>query len=367
MMTRTIRFGILAALSATTVTAAACGGRSNAEAAPAENPAVTVPPENVVAIDSVTLRSGPSISGDLTAERSATIRAEVGGSVTSVRVEEGQPVKAGQVLGTLDESVIAEQVRSAKSALTSAENAAIVARREAERTKRLLAGGAVAERDVELADRALWAAEAQLESARAAAAAAEKQWQKTRLTAPFSGVVSRRQVSVGDVMTVGNEMFTVVDPRSMQLEASVPVSALGTIKVGSTVDFDVSGYEGQRFQGTVKRVSPAVDPGTRQVRIVVNIPNAGSLVAGLFAKGRVVTEERKTVAVPITAVDLRGATPTARRIKDGKVEMVAVQLGLRDEVGALIEVTGGLARGDTVLTGGAMSVAAGTPVLVRKE
>jgi RND family efflux transporter MFP subunit len=172
---------------------------------------------------------------------------------------------------------------------------------------------------------------------------------------------------VGDVMTVGNEMFTVVDPRSMQLEASVPVSALGTIKVGSTVDFDVSGYEGQRFQGTVKRVSPAVDPGTRQVRIVVNIPNAGSLVAGLFAKGRVVTEERKTVAVPITAVDLRGATPTARRIKDGKVEMVAVQLGLRDEVGALIEVTGGLARGDTVLTGGAMSVAAGTPVLVRKE
>jgi RND family efflux transporter MFP subunit len=242
----------------------------------------------------------------------------------------------------------------------SAENNALVARREAERTKRLLAGGAVAERDVELADRSLWAAEAQLESARANAASADKQLQKTRLAAPFNGVVSRRYISVGDVVTMGNELFTVVDPRSMQLEASVPVSALGAIKVGSNVDFDVSGYESQKFTGTVRRVSPEVDPGTRQVRIVVNIPNAGSLVAGLFAKGRVVTEARSAIAVPITAVDLRGAAPTARRIKDGKVETVAVQLGLRDDVGMLIEVTGGLARGDTVLTGGAMSVAAGT-------
>lgn len=367
MMTCTTRLGLLAALTAAT-TVAACGGRSNAEAAPAETPAVTVPPENVTVIDTVTLRSGPAISGDLAAERSATIRAEVGGSVLSVNVEEGEPVRSGQLLASLDASVFSEQVRSAKSALTSAENAATVARREAERTKRLFAGGAVAERDVELADRALWAAEAQLESTRAALAAAEQQWQKTRLTAPFTGVVSRRNVSVGDVMTIGNEMFTVVDPRSMQLEASVPVGALGSITVGSVVDFEVSGYEGRTFQGTVKRISPEVDPGTRQVRTVVNIPNTGSaLVAGLFAKGRVVTESRSAIAVPVTAIDLRGATPTARRIKDGKVETVAVQLGLRDDVGGLVEVTGGLARGDTVLTGGAMSVATGTPVLVRKE
>lgn len=364
-MTRNMRIEIITVLAAA-LAAAACSGRSSAEAAP-DTPSVTVAPENVTVLDTVLLQSGPAITGDLMAERSATIRAEVGGSVMSVNVEEGQAVRQGQVLAILDESVIAEQVRSARSALVSAENSAAVARREAERTKRLLAGGAVAERDVELADRALWSAEAQLENARAAAAGAQKQWQKTRLTAPFGGIVGRRQVSVGDVVTMGNELFTVVDPRSMQLEAAVPVSALAALRVGSTVNFDVSGYEGQSFTGTVKRVSPEVDPGTRQVRIVVTIPNAGSLVAGLFAKGRVVTESRLAIAVPVTAVDLRGATPTARRIKDGKVEVVAVQLGLRDEVGALIEVTGGLARGDTVLTGGAMSVSAGTPVLVRKE
>lgn len=365
-MMRTTSLSTLAALAAATL-AAGCGGRSSAEAAPEAPPAVTVPPENVSVIDSVTLQSGPAISGDLTAERYATLRAEVGGSVMSVSVEEGQAVRPGQILGTLDESVIQEQVRSAKSARVSAENSAVIARREAERARRLLSGGAVAERDVEVADRAVWAAEAQLENARAAEAGAVKQWQKTRLAAPFAGIVSRRRISVGDVVTVGNELFTVVDPRSMQLDASVPVTALGALRVGSTVDFDVSGYEGQKFVGTVKRVNPEVDPGTRQVRIVVTIPNAGSLVAGLFAKGRVVTEERRTVAVPFSAVDLRGTAPTARRLKGGKVEMVAVQLGLRDDVAGLVEVTGGLARGDTVLVGGAMSVASGTPVLVRKE
>jgi RND family efflux transporter MFP subunit len=172
---------------------------------------------------------------------------------------------------------------------------------------------------------------------------------------------------VGDVVQVGNELFEVIDPASMQLDAAVPVSALSSLTVGSVVDFEVSGYEGQAFQGRIKRINPAVDPGTRQVRIVVAIPNSGSLVAGLFAKGRVATEQKNALAVPFDAVDQRTPTPTVRRIKDGRVEVVAVQLGLRDDVAALVEVTGGLARGDTVLTGGAMSTAAGTPVLVRKE
>ncbi len=360
------RIGVLAALS-TGMVGAACGRQSNAESGPDTAAAVSVSPDNIGVADSVTLRSGPAISGDLAAERQANLRAEVGASVVSVLVEEGQPVRRGQLLAALDESVIAEQYRSAKSTLVAAENSAVIARREAERAKRLLSGGAVAERDVELADRALWTAEAQLETAKAGLAAAERQWQKTQIRAPFSGVVSARGVSVGDVVQSGNELFTVVDPASMQLEAGVPVSALGALTLGSVVDFAVSGYEGQSFQGKIKRINPAVDPGTRQVRIVVTIPNAGRLVAGLFAKGRVATDQKTAVAVPLTAVDQRGAAPTVRRVREGKVEVVAVQLGLRDDVAGLVEVIAGLAKGDTVLTGGALTVAAGAAVLVRKE
>jgi len=356
-----------AAISLLLLAAAGCGGPSKAEDAP-DLPPTTISPENMAILAEQRIRTGPSLSGDLAPEREAVIRAELGGSVTSVLVEAGEAVRVGQILGTLDGSVVEDQYRSAKSAVVSAESAAQVARRELERSQRLLAGGAIAERDLEIAQRTLLAAEAQLENARAGQAAAEKQLDKTRLRAPFNGVVSERTVSVGDIVQSGNALFTVVDPTSMKLEASVPVSALSQVRVGAIVEFGVSGYDGQPFTGRIQRINPTVDPGTRQVRLTISIPNPGhSLVAGLFAKGRVSVEEKQALAVPLSAVDLRGATPTLRRIHLGKVEIVAVQLGLRDDMLELVEVVAGVAPGDTVLLAGAQGIAAGTPVVVTKE
>jgi membrane fusion protein (multidrug efflux system) len=358
---------LVAVISTLLLGVAACGGPSKAEDPPAMAP-TTISPENVVVMAEQRIRTGPSLSGDLLPEREAVIRAELGGGVTSVQVEAGQAVRAGQILGTLDGSVVEDQYRSATSAVVSAESAAQVARRELERSQRLLTGGAIAERDLEIAERTLRAAEAQLENARAGQAAAEKQLAKTRLRAPFNGVVSERTVSVGDIVQSGNALFTVVDPTSMKLEASVPVSALSQLTVGAIVEFGVSGYDSQAFTGRIQRINPTVDPGTRQVRLTVSIPNPGhSLVAGLFAKGRVSVEEKQALAVPLSAVDQRGPTPTLRRIHLGKVEVVAVQLGLRDEILELVEVVAGLAPGDSVLLAGAQGIAAGTPVLVTKE
>lgn len=347
---------------------AGCGTRSQAAEGGSAAAPVTLSPENVVVIGEQQLRTGPGLSGDLEPEREAVIRAELGGSVLSLLVEAGETVRAGQALGTLDGTVAEEQFRSARSGVISAENSAQVARRELDRSRRLLAGGAIAERDLEIAERGLLIAEAQLENAKAGLAAAEKQRDKSELRAPFHGIVSERLVSVGDVVEPGTQLFTVVDPSSMRLEASVPASALAALRVGAPVEFSVSGYDGQRFTGHIERINPSVDPGTRQVRLTVSIPNTGrALVAGLFARGRVASEEKRALAVPMAAVDLRGPAPTVRRIHLGKVEVVAVQLGLRDDVLEIIEVLSGLAPGDTVLLAGAQGIAAGTSVMVRKE
>ena len=134
------------------------------------------------------------------------------------------------------------------------------------------------------------------------------------------------------------------------------------------MDFQVSGYEGKAYTGTVERINPTLDPATRQVRIYVAIPNvAGRLVAGLFAQGRVTTEHRSTLAIPLSALDLKTPTPSVRRLRGGRVELVAVQLGLQDDVLQMIEVTSGLAAGDTVLVGPSAGVAAGSPVRIIKE
>ena len=364
-MTRPLPRLLLLALGA----AAGCGQRPGTTAEASQAPAAaTVGAENILVLAQRTLRTGPSLSGDLVPEREAVIRAEVAGSIVRVAVEAGQAVAAGQLLGAIDESVVADQYRSAKMGLLSAENAAQVAAKEWERAQRLATGGAIAERDLEIAERSRVAADAQLENARAVLAGAERQLQKTQLRAPFAGIVSERTVSEGDVVKTGNPLFTVVDPSSMRLEAMAPVSALATLKVGSLVEFEVSGYDDKVFTGRVLRINPSVDPGTRQVRITVALPNQGrNLVAGLFARGRVTAEERNALAVPVSAVDQRGAAPTIRRIRGGKVETVAVTLGLRDDVLEMVEVLSGLAAGDSILRAGAAGIAPGTPVVVTKE
>jgi len=346
----------------------ACRG-SDASDAPAPGiPEVSLRPDNVAVVAVREISSGPSISGTLAAIRDATLRAEVAGVVTGTAVEEGQTVQAGQVLVRLDDSAIRDAVLSARSAQRTATEAVVVAKRNAERSERLAQAGAVAERELEQARWSAMNAEAGLADANARLSSAEKQLAKTIVRAPFPGVVSERPANTGDVVQVGNPLVTVVDPQRLRLEATVPVSALTVLKLGTTVDFEVSGYEGKRYTGKVERINPMLDPATRQVRIHVGIPNvAGRLVAGLFAQGRVAIDQRNALAIPVSALDLKTPTPSVRRLRGGRVELVAVELGLQDDVMQVVEIKAGLAPGDTVLVGQSAGVAVGTPVRIVKE
>lgn len=348
--------------------AGACRNAADADSVPAEAPAVALQPDNIAVAAERDLSSGPSISGTLTAERQATLRAEVPGAVTQVLVEQGQTVATGQVLARLDDSAIRDALLSARSASRTAEEALVVAKRNAERSERLAQAGALAERDLEQARWSVMNAEAGVADATARLTSATKQLEKTVIRAPFKGVVSERQANAGDVLQVGNPAITLVDPGSLRLEATVPVSALSVLKPGTPVDFEVSGYQDKAFAGRVERINPSVDPATRQVRIYVAIPNvAGRLVAGLFAQGRVATEHRHALAVPISGIDLKASSPAVRRLRGGRVELVAVELGLQDDVLQLVEIKAGLVVGDTVLIGPSAGVAVGTPVRITRE
>jgi RND family efflux transporter MFP subunit len=298
-------------------------------------------------------------------EREAAVRAQVGGSVLQTFVDQGQAVRAGQTLGRIESGGLQDVYLSARSGVTSASNNADIARRELERAQKLLAAGAIAERDIEQARRSAISANAALADARARLATAQKQVGNTIITAPISGVVSDRQVSAGDVVQPGALLFTVVDPSSMRLEGSVPAEQLSQVRLGAPVTFTVNGYPGRTFTGKVTRVNPTADPATRQVRIVVSIPNAeGRLVGGLFATGRLASESRTGMVVPVSAVDSRSNVPAVFRIKGGKVERVPVQLGLRDEGAERVEIASGVQVGDTLLLGAAQGITPGTIVKV---
>lgn len=362
-----VRHRGLLATTAAVLGAGALAGCKGADSAKATNAplGMLVGPENIAVVKSEQIRSGPAISGNLEAESQATVRAEVGGAVLETTVEQGDRVSAGQTLARIDDATLRAAELAARSQVTTLQNAAEIAKRQVDRNEALLKAGAIAERDIELARNQYQAAEAQLANAKAMLANAQKQLTRATVTAPFNGVVSVRSVSAGDVVQPGGAVYTIVNPSSMRLQASVPADQLSAVRVGAPVDFTVNGYPNRQFTGRVTRINPVADPSTRQVRIIVSLPNtSGALVGGLFADGHVASEVRTAPVVPIGAVDERGLKPYVMRIKSGVVQKSEVDLGIRDAATETVEVRGGLAAGDTILLGAARGISEKTPVKV---
>lgn len=356
-------YGLLGAAFALSLAVACTTG---AEKAPTvEVPAIQIGAENVVTVTSGTVVVGPIVSGELKAAREATVRAEIGGAVVQVAVEAAQVVSQGALLARIETRTLEDAKQSAVSALRSAEHQLEVARREVDRTERLVEAGALAARELDLARNTVTTVEAAVADARSRLAIADRTLGDTVLRAPFSGIVSSRTVNTGDIVTTGSELFRIIDPSSMRLEASVPSEDLSALSTGATVEFTVRGYD-RPFSGRIERIAPAADPRTRQVPIFVAIPNPGSrLLAGLFAEGRVVSATASGLVVPLNAVNTSDAAPWVLRIgQGGATERVQVALGLRDPRSERVQIAAGLNEKDVLLRGAAQGISPGTPVTV---
>ena len=354
-------------LLAGAVAAGACGKESTPQASAATTPAeIEIGRENVIEVRSQEITVGPLVSGELKAEREATVRAEVGGRVLQVFPQEGQSVTAGTLLARIEGQPLQDAYASAQSALRSAEQTSEWAQKEAARIESLVKGGALAERDAELARNQATQAKAAADDARSRVTSVRKSLDDLTVRAPIAGIVSKRHVNAGDVVSPGGELYTIIDPSSMRLEASVPSEQIAAIQVGGTVTFQVRGYPQERFEGRIERISPTADPATRQVPIFVTIPNRSRrLVAGLFAEGRIQQEAKTALVVPTVAVNEASGTPWVLKVQDGKAQRVDVALGLRDEQTERVEITRGVAAGDLLLVGAAQGMTPGTPLRIK--
>lgn len=353
-------------LAAGVMCALAPGCRATPTEAAGEPPPspLIVGPELYARIDRQVVRGGPRIEGSLEARHRAVLRAEVGGPVQAVLAELGERVRRGQVLARIQAPDLGDAVLSAESAVRALEHEVQVAARQQERTEAMVRAGGLAEHDLEAAESTSLAARSRLEEARARRRLAEKQRRHAVITAPIDGVVSATEVHQGDVVALGAPLFTIVDPTSMELAGSVTTDDVAALALGAPVEFSVRGYPGQTFNGRIARIAPAADPATRQVPVLVSIPNPGGrLLAGLFAEGWVELARREVAAIPTGALDPR--TSTVLRVTGGRSERVAVEAGLRDDRAGRVEVLSGLAAGEVVLVGPAAQIAPGTAIELR--
>lgn len=366
-----MRHGRLGLAGLAMVGALAGGCAGSGAATEAERAAAAAPPvldigiENTVSVRTDEIITGPALTGTLAPKDQATVRAEVGGAVLVARLEQGQAVKRGQLLARIEARTADEALTSAQSSSRSQDQALELARRELARAETLVAAGAIAARNVESARNEVVRLESEVASARSRLLNARKTLADATVTAPITGVIAARSVNAGDVVAPGTALYTIVDPSSIQLEASVPSESLSRVRIGAGVVFEVRGYPDQTFNGKVERISPMADPTTRQVPIWVSVDNrSGRLVSGLFADGRVTQESRRGLIIPSSVISDLDSQPTVLRITAGKVEKVPVRAGLVDLQNERVEIVAGLAEGDVLLTGVAQGVTPGTQVNV---
>jgi RND family efflux transporter MFP subunit len=342
---------------------AACGQAGGTQATTAPAAPLLLAAEDLHTVRNSALTSGPSITGSIQPERRADLRAEVAAMVMKVYKENGDMVHTGDLLVTLDSTAIRDALMSAEASQRAAEQAYDQAQRQFERMKTLRASGMTSAQALDDAEGRRNSAQSDVEAAKARVVLARQQMQRTEVRAPFDGVVTERKASPGDTAQVGKELMKVIDPNSMRFEAMVSAEHVGAVAAGQTVRFRVNGYGDQEFAGRVRRVSPAANPTTRQVEMLVDFTgDKAPKLAGLYAEGRLETETHASLTVPADAVVRDGDKTTAYRVKDAKVQKVPVSIADRDPRTGDLVVASGLAEGDQVIRHATPALKDGQPV-----
>lgn len=331
------------------VSEAPSGGSAKA-AAPAAKPKLLIAAEDVRDVGLRPRASGPVVTGSIQPARRADLRAEVSAVVLQVLKDNGDPVKAGELLLRLDATTIRDNLVSAEEAIRAATQAFEQAERTVARLKSLQSQGMTSLQALEDAEVRRNSTQSELLAAKARVAAARQQLGRTEVRAPFDGVVSERKASVGDTAQVGKELVKVIDPRSMRFEGQVAADRLGELKLGQKVAFRINGVPGTDFSGTVTRIDSAANAVTRQVEVLIGFDNGSApKVSGLYAEGRIETGSASVLMLPESAITRAGDNAHVWRIDGQAIKRVAIQLGERDERSGDVVIKAGLAEGDKVL------------------
>jgi RND family efflux transporter MFP subunit len=281
-------------------------------------------------------------SGIVQANTTVDVAFQVPGKVVTVGPDEGQPVRAGQTIASLDPT---EYQLALEQASAQADRAA----RDRDRSQPLLASGGIAPADMD-----------HLESgARQSAAAADlakKRLADARLTAPITGIIARRAIEVGTTVAPGQPVFTIVALDPVRVRVGVPEGDVGHITEGAAATVRVPALD-TSFAGRVSLIGVAADPTTRSYTVEISVPNpARRLRAGMVAEATIRTREsRSAMMVPAAAVlhdgGVNGTTIVYVVDRDAaRVHAHRVTTGAAR--GDSLEITSGIAPNDQVVVAG---------------
>ncbi|MDI6697654.1 MAG: efflux RND transporter periplasmic adaptor subunit [Candidatus Saccharicenans sp.] len=378
------------------------GGGGETQSAPPASETQTAAsplPVKVAAARVADLEKRIKAPGEVFTERKVILKAEVRGVLKKLNIQEGRSVRTGEVLAELDDTPYRlqleqdeasrlkalsellldrlfqqpdlarnredlDKLKKAEEVFLQAEAAHREGRLSLEELDRVrreyelaLIGSGLKRDEIIAASKGLTQAEVNVKRAR-------MELEKTRITAPFSGVVTQIKVAPGENIEAGREICTLVDLSQLKIEARVLETLIGKIKLGREAEVRFSAYPGKVFRGRVAAISPLVNPAEKTCGVFIHLDNpSGEIKPGMHAEADIVSEVFPgRLLVPQAAVLVRGGRPLVFVIENGLAKWRYIQTGEENE--QLVEVLDGVKEGEQVIVEGHLTLAHDSPVRV---
>ena len=323
---------------------------ANPPAAAASEPVLDFTPAEAAKPLALALPQVVEFSGALVAPNTALVRAKATGTLLSLDVQEGQRVKAGQVLGRIDVGDLASHVAERNANLAAVRTTLAQAQRTHQSNIDLANEKFISPIALDSSKFALESAKAQVAAAEAALESARIALRDASLVAPIAGIVSKRYVVPGEKVTAEQQVLNIVDLHLLEPAGTVGTQDVPRLSAGMPVVLRVEGLE-QPLQGRLARIAPAAEAGTRSIGVAVQLQNPQeTLRAGQYAVAQVqIGDAQPRLTVPIGAISSASGQEYVWTLEQGKLLRRTVTTGRRDPVRGRAEVLDGLSADVPVL------------------
>lgn len=320
------------------------------ERAKSQKSAATLPTAKVTVGKVIKRIAGNQVEvvGTVQAVERAEISAKITGNIIALKVNLGSKVKQGELLVELSAGEISAQMQQALAQLKQT-------RRNLAREESLLKKNATTPQTVKSLQDSTRIAEAAYREAMT-------MLEYSRITAPFSGIITKKIGNVGDLATPGKPLLYIEEENNLQVVADIPEGMILQIKKGDKLSVFIPSVD-LVIEGLVTEVSPIADPSSRSAPIKVRIAADPRLRSGQFARVILAMEQAETLTVPASAIIPFGQMEQVFAVQDNKARLRLVRSGTR--IDDHIEILSGLSEGEIVITQGNRNLLDGQPVIIQ--
>jgi RND family efflux transporter MFP subunit len=321
-------------------------------AASTQAPQMALTSQDVLIVQSTLLTRSIAVSGSLTAQRSAVVKAKVAAELQSLNVREGDQIKTDQIIGKLDSQEFDSKLQQARQQAASSKAQWQIAQRNLENNHALVQQGFISRNALDTSSSSAAASKATYEAALAAVDLANKALRDSTVRAPISGQISQRFVQAGERVAVDGRIVEIIDLSSLEMQAPLSSQDVTQIRMGDQANLHIEGLA-DTLTARIERINPSATADTRSVMVYLNMTPHPALRQGLFAQGEIMLAQRDALAVPVSAITRESGRDQVLRISQGKVGKINVKLGAlhgKSPNGqAMQEVIEGVQAGDVIV------------------